>query len=103
MDGTGLERPFFRVLADGGLIVVGNHDPLGEFLDWIRWPPSDRDSVEAVLVQDVPDRFGLAREVCDRADAASDRVRLGKSVDAMFVGALPGCDGGPEHRAEDGL
>ena len=92
MDGAGLERPFFRVFADGSLIVVGNHDPLGKFFDGIRWPPSDRDRVKAVLVQNVPDRFGLAREIRDRADAASERVRLGKSVDAMFVSALSGCD-----------
>src|SRR5205814_4553821 len=103
MDGSGLERPFSRFLADCALIVVGNHDPLGEFLDGIGWPPSDDDRAEPVLIEDVPDGLGLAREVGDRADGAGDRVRLGKSVDAVFVSALPGCNRGPEHWTKYGL
>src|SRR4029077_15487786 len=92
LGGAGFTLPFFWVLAEGALRVVGNHDPLGEFFDRIRWPPPNRDRVKAVLVQDVPDRFSLAREVRDGADAADDRVWLGKSVDAMFVRALSGRD-----------
>src|SRR5438874_201176 len=103
MDGTELERPFFRVLAEGALIVVGNHDPFGKFFDGIRWPPSNDDRAEPVLIEDIPDRLGLAREIGDRANRAGERVRLGKSVDAMFVSTLAGCDRSPEDRTKNGL
>src|SRR5436190_9545351 len=103
MNGTGFERPLFRVLADSALVVIGNHDPLGEFLDGIRWPPSDSNSAEAVLIENVPDRLGLAREVRDGTNATSEWVRLGKSVDTVFISTLARCDRGPEHRTKDWL
>ena len=103
MDGAGLERPFFWIFTDGSLVVIGNHDPFGKFFDGIRWPPSNDDRAEPVLIEDIPDRLGLAREIGDRANRAGERVRLGKSVDAMFVSALPGCNRGPEHWTKYGL
>src|SRR5919201_2030115 len=98
MNRTRLERPFFRILTDSPLIVVRNHDPFGELLDRIRWPPSNRDGVKAVLIQDIPDRFRFARQVRDRADSASHRVGLAKSMAPMFVSAFSGRNRSPEHR-----
>ena len=96
MDGAGLERPFFWIFTDGSLVVIGNHDPFGKFFDGIRRPPSHYNGSEIVLIKNVPDRLCLAREIGDCSDAAGDRIRLGKSVDAMFVRTFAGCDRSPE-------
>jgi len=55
------------------------------------------------LVEDVPDGLGLAREIGDRADAAGDRIGLGKTEDAVFVRALASGDRRPERGAQRGL
>ena len=103
VDGFRLERPFFRLIgaaAVGLLIVVGDHHALGERLGGVGRPPADGDGVFPLLVEDVPDRLGLAREVGDGADAAGDGVRLGKAEDAVLVRALAGGDGGPQRGAQ---
>ncbi len=105
MDGFRLERPFVGLVAAavGFLVVVGNHHAVAERLGGVGRPPADGDGVFPLLVEDIPDGLGLAREIGDRADAAGDRVRLGEAEDTMLVRALAGGDGGPERGAERGL
>src|SRR5438270_4035546 len=103
MDGSGLERPFLWIFTDGSLIIIRNHDPFGKFFDGIRWPPADDDCTQAVLIKNVPDGFCLAGEIGDWADATGERIRLGKSVNAMFAGTFPGGNRRPKDRTKDGL
>jgi len=105
VDGFRLERPGVRVvgMAAGLLVVIGDHHALGQRLGGVGRPPADGDGVFPLLVEDVPDRLGLAREIGDRADAAGDGIGLGKAEDAVFVRALAGGDGGPQRGAERGL
>lgn len=57
----------------------------------------------AVLVENIPDRLGFAREQGDRTHTRSVGQGFGETVDAVFVGALAGGDGCPKHRAEHGV
>ena len=66
-------------------------------LSGMAGPPADDDAAQVILVEDVPEGFGFAREVRDGPDAAAVRSGFGEAVDAVFERALSGGDGGPEH------
>ena len=82
------------------LEMIRDHHPV-ERLCGMRGPPADYDAAVAGLIEDVPDRFGLAREQGDRTHTRTVGQRLGEAVNAVFVGTFTGGNGGPKHRAED--
>ena len=50
-----------------------------------------------ILAQNVLDRFGFAREIGDRTDAASVWIGLDKTKNTMLERALPCGDRCPQH------
>ena len=99
---AGGQRGQFARPAHGLLEMIRNHDAVQRF-GGMRWPPAHDEGAMAGLVENVPERLGVAREDRHGPHRRAVRQRLGETVDAMLVGPFAGGDGGPEHRAEGGI
>jgi hypothetical protein len=61
-------------------------------------PPADHDTAQAILIEDVPERFRFSGQVRDRLDAAAVLCGLGEAVNAVFERPFAGGDRSPQHR-----
>ena len=89
MDGPVGHRPSSLERTGRPLVVIGDHHAIDRF-GGMAGPPANDVAAFVVLIEDVPNRLRLAREVSDRLHRRAVRRRFGKAQDAVLIGTLAG-------------
>src|SRR5580700_905228 len=94
MDRTRWQWPRLILRCGSVRIKIRNGDAVNR-LRWMPSKPAEDVGFVAALGENIPNCFDFARGAGDRSNPPVLRVRLHESMNAVFVGALPGSDGIP--------
>ena len=96
VDRAGTHIPGLPQRAGGGLVVIGDHHTI-DWLNRVAGPPADYVGAQPLLVEDVPDGLGGARQLGHRLHRGTVRGGLGEAEYAVLEWSLAGGNRGPQH------